>query len=53
MVVNLMSDERINKIWKLDENGGVSEEYLKELKLIRYQRAEWLNFAAKIRFFFV
>ena len=35
MVVNLMSDERINKIWKLDENGGVSEEYLKELKLIQ------------------
>ena len=35
MVVNLMSDERINKIWKLDENGGVSEEYLKELKSIQ------------------
>ena len=32
MVVNLMSDERTNKIWKLDENGGISEEYLKELK---------------------
>ncbi len=35
MVVNPMSDERINKIWKLDENGGVSEEYLKELKSIQ------------------
>ena len=35
MVVNLMSDERINKISKLDENGGVSEEYLNKLKLIQ------------------
>lgn len=31
----MLTDERINDIWKLDENGGISEEYLKEIKKIQ------------------
>ena len=31
----MLTDERINDIWKLDENGGISEEYRKEIKKIQ------------------
>ena len=31
----MSTNERINKIWKLDENGGISEEYLKEIKKVQ------------------
>jgi len=32
----MSTDERINDIWKLDENGGISEEYLKEIIMHQY-----------------
>lgn len=41
MVVNLMSDEKTIKtgIVKLNENGGVSEEYLKQILIVEFDEA--------------